>query len=101
MPLALSRKVTSAFSGATDELPNGECFPWTNQKSIYVLDSQSEVDRLVLLQLHIDITQSSADERIVATDDHWQRFLCTHFGKMNTLQRILQMPFQDFSIERR
>lgn len=87
--------ITLAFSGATNQFPYREGFPWTNQQSVNMLHSQCEVDRLVLLQLHINIAQSATDEGVVAIDDHGQRVLGALMGKTCLMKRVLQVTLQD------
>ena len=53
--------VSPTLGGAPDELPYGERLTRTFQQSVDVLHRQSEVCRLVLLQLHVHIAQSPAD----------------------------------------
>lgn len=88
--------IASALCGAPDEFPYGEGLSWMDEQSVDVLDCQSEVDRLVFLQLHIHIAQTATDERIVAIDDHRERVLCAFLSKADTVEHVLDMTLQDF-----
>ena len=88
--------ISSALGGATDEVPYGEGLSGMNEQSVDVLDCQSEVDRLVFLQLHIHIAQTATYERVVAIDDHRKRVLGAFLGKADTFEHVLDMTLQDF-----
>ncbi len=64
--------VALALSSATDEFPDGERLAGANQQPVDVLHRQGQVRSLVLLQLHVDITQPPTDERVVAIDHYGQ-----------------------------
>ena len=88
--------IASALCGAPDEFPYGEGLSGMNEQSVDVLDCQSEVDRLVFLQLHVHIAQTATDERIVAIDDHRERVLGAFLSKADTVEHVLDMTLQDF-----
>ena len=56
--------------GAPYLMPHREGLARADNESVDMLDSQGEVGGLVFLQLHIDITQATTNEGVVAIDDH-------------------------------
>ena len=88
--------IPSAGSGSSDEFPDREGFAWTNEHSIDVSHGKSEIDSLVFLQLHVHISQTTANEGVVAIDDDGQRVLCFLLCKTDTFETIVQMSFQNF-----
>ena len=92
--------VALALGGAPDETPDGERLAGTNHQSVDVLHRQSQVRRLVLLQLHVHIAQSPTDERVVAIDHHGQRLLRPLLGELRLPQHVLNVALQDFLLHR-
>lgn len=88
--------ISLAACGSSDEFPHGEGFARTNQEPINVLDSQGEIDGLVLLQLHIDVAQTATNKGIMSIDDGGQRVVGTLCGELCVMTEVLQITLEDF-----
>ena len=65
-----------------------------------MLHRQREVGGLILLQLHIHISQTAADERVMVIDQDGQRFLASLLGEAGISEEVLQMAFKDAFLHR-
>ena len=85
---------------ASDEFPDGKGLAGRNEQPVDVLHRQRQVRRLVLLQLHIHVTQPTADERVVAIDDYRQRLLRPLLSEQRLPHHVLHVALQDFLLHR-
>lgn len=92
--------VSLALGGASDEFPHRERLAGTNQQPVDVLDRQSQVRSLILLQLHVHIAQPPAYERTMLIDDHGQRLLRPLPGERRPSQHVLNATLQDSLLHR-
>ena len=63
--------------------------------------SQSQIYRLVFLQLLINLAQLSSDQRIMLVDDDRQARFAERLGKVNSMHPILKIPLEDFFFPRK
>lgn len=92
--------VALALSGAPYTLPYGEGLARANEQPVDMADGQREVGSLVLLQLHVDIAQSTANEGVVAIDEYGQRCLCTLLGEGRIPEEVPEVTLQNFLLRR-
>ncbi len=53
--------VTFSLGGTSYLPPYGKCVAWTKYQPVDMGDSKSQISGFILLQLHIDITQTPSD----------------------------------------
>ena len=88
------------LSGSTYEFPDGEGLARMNDQSVDMPHRQGQIGGLVLLELHVHITQTATDEGVVAIDDNGQGILRPLPGKMGLMQPVLKMTLQDLLLHR-
>ena len=71
-----------------------------DQQPVDMLHGEGEVGGLVLLQLHVDIAESAADQRVVSIDDDGQGCLSPLMGEAGLPKEVSQMPFQYLFLHR-
>ncbi len=88
--------IAFVFGGSSYPLPHGKGFSRLNEQAIDMGDCQREVGGLILLQLHIDITKSATNERLVGIDENGQRLVMQFAGEPFLAQEVLHVAFQNF-----
>jgi len=92
--------VSLTLGGATDETPDRESLAGPDEESVDMLHRQREVGGLILLQLHIHVSQTAADERVMVIDEGGQQLLALLLSEAGISEEVLQMAFKDAFLHR-
>ena len=90
----------SPSGSPTYEFPDGERLTRTNQHTINTGSCQSKVDRLILLKLHIHITESAPYQGVVPIDQDGQHLARLLPCKTNPCKAVPNTPLQYLLLHR-
>lgn len=82
----------ASFGVTSHQTPERERLSRTDDDAIHAGGGDGEIDGLVLLQLHVHVAQSSANQRIMFFDDDWQPVAALVMGKAFLAEEVLQVP---------
>ena len=88
--------ITSGGGSAPYLVPHGEGLARVDDESVDMGDGEGEVGSFVLLELHVDIPQSAADEGVVSVDDDREGVGGTFVGEGDPGAPVFEVALQDF-----